>query len=561
MPRPLALVPMLTVLLLLGPILSGLVGTLLPALGIVPGLEGAGISVDGFVSLFAWPGFGKAVTLSLTTGFATTLLSLVIVMLLVAGWSDSPMFKALERALSPLLSVPHAAAAFGLAFLIAPSGWIVRFIASVLPVWDRPPDLLILADPHGLSLILGLVIKEVPFLLLMTLAALGQVQPRKSVLVASALGYGKIAGWFATVFPRVYAQIRLPVYVVLAFSMSVVDIAVILGPKTPPTLSVQIIKWVSDPDLAQRVVAAAASIAQLGLTLFALVLWRLGEMAIGRLGRAWIGRGARLQSDAFLRALGLAAALLVTALMVLGLLSLALWSVAGLWSFPSLGPDSLTMRSWTRHSASVVAAGWNTAFIALAATLLATILVIGCLEAEYRHRRPLSRSGLRLIYLPLIVPQIAFLPGLQTGFLLIGADNGLLPVIFAHLVFVLPYVFLSLGDPWRAWDTRYGIVAAALGKGSESVLWCVRLPMLIRPALIAMAVGAAVSVGQYLPSLLIGGGRISTLTTEAVALASGADRRAIGVFALAQTIAALLPFALAIALPAWVMRNRKDVHG
>jgi putative thiamine transport system permease protein len=48
---------------------------------------------------------------------------------------------------------------------------------------------------------------------------------------------------------------------------------------------------------------------------------------------------------------------------------------------------------------------------------------------------------------------------------------------------------------------------------------------------------------------LIGAGRVETLTTEAIALASGGDRRIIGIFALTQTVVALAPFAIAIAVP------------
>jgi len=166
-----------------------------------------------------------------------------------------------------------------------------------------------------------------------------------------------------------------------------------------------------------------------------------------------------------------------------------------------------------------------------------------------------------LLYLPLLVPQTAFLPGLQTFLLGLGADRGVASVILAHLVFVLPYVFLSLADPWRAWDSRQATIAATLGAGPGAVFWRIRLPMLLAPVLTAAAVGLAVSVGQYLPTLLIGGGRVATLTTEAVALASGGDRRAIGVYALAQSAAALLPFALALALPALVWRNRRGLHG
>jgi putative thiamine transport system permease protein len=50
---------------------------------------------------------------------------------------------------------------------------------------------------------------------------------------------------------------------------------------------------------------------------------------------------------------------------------------------------------------------------------------------------------------------------------------------------------------------------------------------------------------------------VQTLTTEAVALASGGDRRIIAIFALAQTAAALIPFLIAIRLPRLVWRNRR----
>ena len=83
--------------------------------------------------------------------------------------------------------------------------------------------------------------------------------------------------------------------------------------------------------------------------------------------------------------------------------------------------------------------------------------------------------------------------------------------------------------------------------------------MLLKPALVASAVGFAVSVGQYLPTLLIGGGRWPTITTEAVALASGGDRRVIGVYAFVQMLLPFIGFALATIVPAFLFRNRNDM--
>ncbi len=294
----LPVLPALTLLAMLGPVVAGLWGTFLPAFGHLPTAGLTGPSLDPFRDLFDWAGLPRAMMLSVGTGLLATVISLAIVMLVTAGWSGTRPFLMLERALSPLLAVPHAAAAFGLAFLIAPSGWLARLTSPGLTGWDRPPDLLIVQDSWGLAMTAGLIVKEVPFLLLITLAALGQADAQRSVRVAQALGYRRLTGWLKTVFPRVYAQIRPPIYVVLAYAMSVVDVAIILGPNTPPSLSVQIVKWMSHPDLAFRLEAAAGALLQLALVIGALVVWRIGETIVAALGRRWIASGARGKADA-----------------------------------------------------------------------------------------------------------------------------------------------------------------------------------------------------------------------------------------------------------------------
>ena len=85
-------------------------------------------------------------------------------------------------------------------------------------------------------------------------------------------------------------------------------------------------------------------------------------------------------------------------------------------------------------------------------------------------------------------------------------------------------------------------------------------PILTRPVLTAWAVGFAVSIGLYLPTLLIGAGRVPTVTTEALALASGGDRRLIGATALVQAILPFLGFALALAVPAILFRGRRRMR-
>ena len=181
------------------------------------------------------------------------------------------------------------------------------------------------------------------------------------------------------------------------------------------------------------------------------------------------------------------------------------------------------------------------------------MLVVACLENESRRGRAVGARVLWLLYVPLLVPQIAFLFGAQVLLVRAGLDGTLAAVAWAHLVFVLPYLFLSLADPWRALDPRYARSAASLGASPLRVLALVKIPLLAHPLLVACAVAFAVSVSQYLPTVFAGNGLVATLTTEAVTLASGGDRRVVGAYATMQAMLPRLAFGAALA---WRARAR-----
>jgi putative thiamine transport system permease protein len=546
--------PPAAILLLSAPILAGLAGTILPAVGYLPALGGETFSLDPLRQLAAAPGIGGSALLSLRAGLASAALSLCVVMLFVAAWAGTSAFSRIQHLISPLLSVPHAAAAFGFAFLIAPSGLVARLASPELTGWQRPPDLLIVNDPMGLSLIAGLVVKEIPFLLLVTLAALPQVPLDRTRQLAASLGYGRIAGFLYCLWPLVYRQIRLPVFAVIAFASSVVDVAVILGPSTPPTLAVRLIGWMNDPELSMRFLASAGALLQLAVTAAAILIW----LALERIGAAVLRRfcmhGRRLRHDAVPRWLALGMMLASALAVFAGLAGLALWSVAGLWQFPETLPRSISLKTWVATAPRVVEPLATTLAAGLLSTAVALALTLLCLMRE-DETGARGRRAAALIYLPLIVPQAAFLFGLHLLFLLGGFGASLWALVLVHLVFVMPYVFLSLSDPWRAFDRRFEAIAAGLGKSRLETLWRVRLPMLARPVLTACAVGFAVSVGLYLPTVLIGAGRLTTITTEAVALASGGNRRVIGVYAFLQMLLPLAGFAVATLVPALLFRR------
>ena len=551
--------PPLTIALFLVPVAAGLVGTALPAFGLLPAIGGHALSLDGWRALFEQPGVITSIRLSVQVGLLATVLSLVIAVSLCALLAERAALRRLGAWIAPMLATPHVAVAVGFAFLIAPSGWLVRLVSPELTGWERPPALVTVRDAAGLAMVAGLLLKEVPYLALMTLAALNQVPQRALRMSTAALGYRGAAGWLKAVLPLVYPQLRLPIFAVLAFSVSTVEVALILAPGHPPPLAVLAARWFAHYDLQRYFPAAAAALLQLVIVLGLLGAWLGAERIAAWLGTAWCERGGRsgaaegvVRAGAWLAAITFAAGVAALVLMLL-------WSFAESWRFPAAWPDRFSFANWMVQGPRIAGVVVDTASLAFCTALAALLLSIACLESESRSDHPPTRRAMWLAYAPLLVPQIAFLYGFQVVLVQLALDGRWLAVAWSHFVFVLPYVFLSLADPWRALDVRYPRSAAALGATPWQALLRVRIPMLARPIGVAFAIGFAVSVGQYLPTLFAGAGRIATLTTEAVTLSSGADRRILGVYTFLQAALPLLVYVAAIALPALWFRHRKGM--
>jgi putative thiamine transport system permease protein len=143
--------------------------------------------------------------------------------------------------------------------------------------------------------------------------------------------------------------------------------------------------------------------------------------------------------------------------------------------------------------------------------------------------------------------------GLHRLALSTGLDASATGVWLAHTLACLPYVLLSAAGAYSGFDARYAQLAATLGQKRLPFLLRVKWPLLRGPLAAAFAVGFAVSVAQFLPTLYVGAGRFATVTTEAVTLAAGGQRNLMAAFAWLQWLLPVLVFAAA----AWLGRGRR----
>ena len=554
--------PRFLLALLILPVLGGLISVLLPAFGYAPVLEQTTFSLQGFNALWQTPGLTQMVTLSVATGLISTLLAFIITLMILAAFFNSPWLNRIQRLLSPILVIPHAAAAIAVGFLIAPSGMISRLASPWLSGWELAPNGMFPHDSFGISIILGLTLKELPFLLLMALGVLAQPELGKKLRqqhkVALNLGYCPMTAFFKVILPSLYPLLRLPLLAVLAYASASVEMPLILGPNTPPTLAVAIMHWFNDVDLNLRIKASAGALLQLAVTGGLLALWLAGEKAIKVLFSDSLTNGVREYGGFYWQKITVVLTALVISFILLSLIGLVMWSVAGFWRFPDAMPEQFTLLHFKSALMQMGSPLFNTLAIGLVTTLFAIILTLLCLESEQLSDKPISRFTSLIIYLPLLVPSIAFLFGLVWIQQLVNNQAAFFNVVLTHLLFVLPYVFLSLASSYRRLDPRFAHVAASLGAAPCKVFFKVKLPQLFAPILIAAALGLAISFGQYLPTLLAGGGRIATITTEAVTLANGASRRTSAVYAIMQMALPLIGFILAWGLPKYFFKSARS---
>jgi putative thiamine transport system permease protein len=520
-----------------------------PLLWVTLSAVGAALDPGAWAGLRAdlqWP---RALAMTLWTGVAATALSVALTAWLLAGSFPGPLWQRSVRVLSPMLAVPHAAFAIGLAFLIAPSGWLLRLLSPWATGFEAPPPWPTTQDPWGLGLIAVLVAKEVPFLLW---AAASQLQRadtatrlERELDAARSMGYTRQAAWWRVLWPQLWPRLNGPLVAVLAYSLTVVDMALVIGPTSPPTLAVLAWQWLldADPGLNAQGAAAAWLLAAL-VGLAALAVQALTRWLHWR--QRWV-RGTRGQpGPAQPRTWNLWP---LAGAYGAVLAALAVGSVSGVWPFPQFWPASFSLQGWESVGASARTL-WVTLALATASSATALLWAVAWLECAPAAWDARLR---RLVYLPLLLPSVLWVVGLHRLSLAWGIDARWPGLWLAHSLAAAPYVLIALSPAYQGFDARYAQIAASLRKGHWAFLLRVKWPLLKAALLAALAVGFAVSVAQFLPTLFVGAGRFNTVTTEAVTLASGAQRSLTAAYAWLQW---LLP-ALVFAAAAWAGRPRR----
>ena len=537
-------------ILLTVPILFGLLGFLLPSFGYFPILDKYDFNLNYFYLSFAIPGITKSIILSFFTGFISTLLALFFSQVIILYIFQTKFYQFLKTIISPLLALPHITMAIGLLFIFSPSGLFFRLFSPWLTGFERPPNFFILPDEYGFFLILGLVLKEIPFFILVSMSAIEQFGAKKFLNVGKSLQHSTFSVWCILLFPLIYKRIRLIVFIVIAFAASVLDMSLLLAPSTPSTLAIRILQYYQSSETDSLFIASNLALIQLFVIVILLLMWLLLEKLVSnKFFFTYLVRACSYKNS-FIKYFIFSLILILLALSLLTIISSFLWGLGGNWFFPNLLPTSINIEIFVKFFNENKSIILISIFIPLIVSLLSCVIVILWVElTESFNKKYYYFEG--FIFLPLFIPQISFLIGIQSFITPLNFSNFFIPLIIVELFYVIPYSFIILAPSFREIKKDIIKVAASLGKNRFERLIFIKIPIIMPTFLLSIAIGMLVSFALYTPVYFIGAGRVTTLTVEALNLALSGAKKDLGVATIFQII---IPIVILLSV-SWYKRN------
>jgi len=158
----------------------------------------------------------------------------------------------------------------------------------------------------------------------------------------------------------------------------------------------------------------------------------------------------------------------------------------------------------------ILSAALNTLIVALASTLIATVLgTLLALGVEMRRRRGSALEA--LIFAPMIIPDIVLAIALLSFFSMLNVTMGLHTIVLAHVVFNLAFVCSVVRARLKSFDWSITEASADLGASQFTTLRRVTLPVILPAVLAGALLAFTLSVDEFIIAYFTSGaGRAST---------------------------------------------------
>ena len=146
--------------------------------------------------------------------------------------------------------------------------------------------------------------------------------------------------------------------------------------------------------------------------------------------------------------------------------------------------------SWYRqlfYNRELIEAFLNTMIVAIISTLVSTVIGTMGAIALNKYNFKFKNTINKLIYIPIVIPEIVLGISLLSVYTLMKLNLGLFTIILSHIAFSIPYVLVSVRSTLSDTTKTYEEAASDLGASNFSTFFKVILPT-ISPGVVSGAI-------------------------------------------------------------------------
>ncbi len=482
------------------PILYGigilsLAGLIFPSFGFFPPFSHE-FSLKYFTQISQYPNLTASLFYSLKVGFISFWASLFCAIALCRYQS-----RILQYLWYIVIIMPVAGLSLGFLFLIAPKGFIARLIGLD---WDyygySVPDF------WGLSHILVLMLKEIPFLTLIFHQASTDKKIKNEIEQAIIIGQSAKHAFHDIAIAQIIHKCFWGLAISMVYALNSLDANLVAGATNPPNLSGLLLQILNNDN--NYVLGACLSIIILLINaLFIVINLKIIKILMKNWFRFY-----------FIMPIFSIIAHGIIGIIMLSLGILILWSISDGWFAPSVLPENYTFNSIMNAMGNNWQAMSNSILLAMIASILAILIVLWFI---FNNPKP-KLWQLCLIYYPLIMPDAVFAWGLLK-FSAFSPDY--LNIFIIFLSFAMAYSYLLTLGHFQRLNQETLDNAKIIGANRWQVFWHIIVPSLENILFWNIAIIAVICCSLYAPIYIINGGITPIFALEIISSINSASRQ------------------------------------
>lgn len=224
---------------------------------------------------------------------------------------------------------------------------------------------------------------------------------------------------------------------------------------------------------------------------------------------------------------------------------LFIWAFASRWPWPNLLPKAYSLRAvmdlfapHTKLFSTLLSSVFLSLMVAILSAIVATMTARALVLYDFRGKRLIEFLSVS----PMLVPGTVFAMGIHTIFIKMFLADTVLGVIIVHLIYTLPYTVNIMKDLTKSVGAQMETQAYVLGASPFKSFIYITFPLLIPGIIASITMAYITSISQYFITLLIGGGKVKTLSILMVPFIAKGDRSIGSAYALVFIISTLVFF-------------------